>query len=153
MHISSQLRNLLRRVIGIWLRRVIGAWLRRVIGTWLRRVIGIWLRRVIGTWLRRVLVSGIDLDQYVRDTRRKKKNCKTYTRSMTIREFIRQEFQHVAQVCDTQSFSHATSPRVSRISAHCNSLISRGSNGWQVLQPMREAYSQWNIRQSWARKG
>ena len=38
-----------------------------------RRVISIWLRRVIGTWLRRVLVSGIDLDQYVRDTRRKKK--------------------------------------------------------------------------------
>ena len=49
VHISSQLRNLLRRVIGIWLRRVIGA------------------------WLRRVLVSGIDLDQYVCDTRRKKK--------------------------------------------------------------------------------
>ena len=36
-------------------------------------VIGIWLRRVIGSWLRRVLVSGIDLDQYVCDMRRKKK--------------------------------------------------------------------------------
>ena len=62
-----------------WLRRVIGTSLRRVIGTWLRRVIGIWLRRVIGAWLRRVLVSGIDLDQYVCDTRRKKK--KTPNRS------------------------------------------------------------------------
>ena len=64
------------RVIGTWLRRVIGIWLRRVICTWLRRVIGTWLRRVIGTWLRRVLVSGIDLDEYVCDTRTKKKNEK-----------------------------------------------------------------------------
>ena len=52
---------------------IIHVWLRRVLGTWLRRVIDIWLRRVIGTWLRRVFVSGFDLDQYVRDTRRKKK--------------------------------------------------------------------------------
>ena len=65
---------------------VIGAWLRRVIRTWLRRVIGIWLRRVIGTWLRRVLVSGIDLDQYVCDTMRKKK--KTQNRMYVIRGLI-----------------------------------------------------------------
>ena len=54
VHISSQLRNLLRRVIGAWLRRV--------------------------------LVSGIDLDQYVRDTRRKKK--KTQNIMYVIHELI-----------------------------------------------------------------
>ena len=63
----------LRRVFGAWLRRVIGIWLRRAIGAWLRRVIGIWLKLVIGPWLRRVLVSGIDIDRYVCDTRKKKK--------------------------------------------------------------------------------